>query len=140
MMTSIDSNIVVALWWKLSPFNAVAAQMLAQAQQGGALILSAPVYAELMGDPARTESGLDDFLSNTGISVDWVLEEEVWREAGRAHRGYIQRRKVNRDAHPRRILADFLIGAQALIRGYALLTFDLRLYAAAFPNLKIVSE
>jgi hypothetical protein len=37
----------------------------------------------------------------------------------------------------RRLLADFLIGAHAHIRGYRLLSLDERLYRAAFPTLKI---
>jgi predicted nucleic acid-binding protein len=41
---------------------------------------------------------------------------------------------------PRRILTDFLIGAHALVRGFTLLTFDQRLYAAAFPELNILAN
>jgi predicted nucleic acid-binding protein len=91
-----------------------------------------------MGDPKRTEAGLNEFFLDTGISVDWTLEERVWREAGRANRGYIQRRRSSGGQIPRRILTDFLIGAHALVRGYSLLTFDQRLYAAAFPTLSII--
>jgi predicted nucleic acid-binding protein len=40
---------------------------------------------------------------------------------------------------PRRILADFVIGAHALRRAYALLTLDDRLYRLAFPRLEIMS-
>jgi predicted nucleic acid-binding protein len=43
-----------------------------------------------------------------------------------------------RDTGPRRILADFLIGAHACERGYRLLTLDDRLYRAAFPDLALV--
>lgn len=44
----------------------------------------------------------------------------------------------HRDDGPRRILADFLIGAHALQRGAALLTLDDRVYRAAFPNVRLV--
>jgi hypothetical protein len=138
MTTSIDSNIIVALWWQADPLNSIAVKMLNQAHQEGKLVVSAPVYAELMGDPKRTEDGLNEFFLDTGISVDWALEERVWREAGRASRGYIQRRRSSGGQIPRRILADFLIGAHALVRGYSLLTFDQRLYTAAFPTLPII--
>jgi predicted nucleic acid-binding protein len=140
MTISIDSNIIIALWWQADPSNGIAAKMLNQAHRQGRLVVSAPVYAELMGDPKRTESGLNEFFRDTGISIDWTFEEKVWREAGRANRGYIQRRRLSAEQIPRRILTDFLIGAQAVIRGYTLLTFDRRLYAAAFPSLTIVSE
>lgn len=138
MTTSIDSNIIVALWWRADPLNNIATRMLNQAHQVGRLVVSAPVYAELMGDPKRTEAGLNEFFLDTGIAVDWALEEGVWREAGRANRGYIQRRRLSGGQIPRGILTDFLIGAHALVRGYSLLTFDQRLYMAAFPALSII--
>jgi hypothetical protein len=103
-------------------------------------MISAPVYAELMANPARSQDELDRFISNTGIFVEWSLDEDVWREAGRAYRGYAQRRIRSSSGHPRRILADFIIGARALVRGYTLLTFDRDRYAAAFPQLRIVSQ
>jgi predicted nucleic acid-binding protein len=140
MTISIDTNVVVALWWQADPFNQVASQVLAEAQKAGPLILSAPVYAELMGDPARNERELDAFLAETGVAIDWPFEEEIWREAGRRYKGYVRRRRDSGGNVPRRILTDFLIGAHAMIRGYTLLTLDRRLYAAAFPKLRIITD
>lgn len=139
MTTSIDSNVIVALWWDADPFNSAAASILKRARTRGGLVISAPVYVELLGDPRRDEAGLNAFLQDTGISVDWTLDEEVWREAGRANRGYTLRRLSSGGGLPRRLVTDFLIGSHALLRGYTLLTFDRRLYAAAFPELKIVA-
>jgi predicted nucleic acid-binding protein len=65
------------------------------------------------------------------------LGEPVWRSAGRAFQSYAERLRKQRDSGTRRILADFLIGAHALTRGYRLLTLDERLYQAAFPKLTI---
>jgi predicted nucleic acid-binding protein len=140
MTTSIDSNIIVALWWQSDPLNGIAAKMLDQARRQGKLVVSAPVYLELMGDPSRVEADLNEFLRDTGILIDWTLDEWAWREAGRAYQGYVQRRRSSGGTLPRRILTDFLIGAHAAVRGYTLLTFDQRLYAAAFPTLTIVSD
>ena len=140
MTTSIDSNIVVALWRRDDPSSGTAAILLDQARKQGGLVVSAPVFAELMGDPNRTEIGLNEFFRDTGILIDWTVDERAWREAGRAYRGYVQRRRSENGSFPRRILADFLIGAHALVHGYSLLTFDLRLYSAAFPSLSIISD
>lgn len=140
MTTSIDSNIIVALWWEPDSLNRAAAQLLVQARKNGRLIVSAPAFAELSGDPNRSETGLDEFFAETDILIDWSFEEEIWREAGRAYRGYVRRRRSSAGATPRRILADFLIGAHALVRGFPLLTLDKRLYVAAFPKLKIISS
>lgn len=140
MTTSIDSNIVVALWWEPDPLNRAASQLLNQARKSGKMIVSAPAFAELSGDPNRSGEELDAFFAETGILIDWNFEEEIWREAGTAYRGYVRRRRSSSGVTPRRILADFLIGAHALVRGFPLLTLDKRLYAAAFPRLKIVSS
>lgn len=70
--------------------------------------------------------------------MDWNLNESVWRAAGRAFEQYVARRRNRRDAGPRRILADFLIGAHASHNGFRLLTLDDRLYRAAFPRLVIL--
>lgn len=59
------------------------------------------------------------------------------RAAGRAFQAYALRRRSHGDSGPRRILADFVIGAHALDRDYDLLTMDDRLYRAAFPRLRI---
>jgi hypothetical protein len=139
MTTSIDSNIVVALWRQADPLNSTAATMLNRSRRQGNLVVSAPVYVELLGDPSRDEAGLDTFLEDTGILIDWTLDERVWREAGRANRGYINRRRSSGGSLPRRLVTDFLIGAHALVRGHTLLTFDRRLYAAAFPKLSIIA-
>jgi predicted nucleic acid-binding protein len=40
---------------------------------------------------------------------------------------------------PRRILADFLIGAHAVVSGYKLLTLDAGIYQTSFPKLKIAT-
>jgi predicted nucleic acid-binding protein len=139
MTTSIDSNIIIALWFKSHTANSLAAQLLGQAQMRGELVISAPVYAELMADPSRTESQLDEFAANTGISIEWKIDEDTWREAGRVYCEYAQRRISSGGGHPRRILTDFIIGAHAMVRGYSLLTLNRRDYAAAFPRLTIIS-
>src|SRR5438270_11989 len=82
-------------------------------------------------------SGDKLLFEDTGIVIDWELREQVWRSAGRAFQAYAERRRKQRDMVPRRILADFLIGAHAASNGCRLLTLDDRLYRAAFPTLAI---
>jgi len=105
----------------------------------GTLVVAAPVFAELLAAPGRTETFLNRFLEETGIAIDWNLDEPVWGSAGRAFRAYAERRRKQRATEPRRILADFLIGAHAEIRQYQLLTLNERLYRVAFPKLAIES-
>jgi predicted nucleic acid-binding protein len=137
MTTAIDSNIIVALWDKDPTLSLAAQTALETAFNRGGLAVSAPVFAELMAAPGRTETFVNSFLEETGIVVEWELGEAVWRSAGRAFRSYAERRRKQRDSGTRRILADFLIGAHAEKRGYRLLTLDERLYRAAFPSITV---
>lgn len=140
MTTAIDTNLLIALWDIDPKLNTFAQQALDSAQAGGALVIFGTVYAEMMALPGRTEKMLDEFIKATGIRIDWESNELIWRAAGSAFQGYVARRKGRDSILPRRILADFLIGAHAAINGYRLLTLDRRLYRAAFPKLVIVGD
>jgi hypothetical protein len=139
MTSSIDSNVLAALWDNDHPDNVAAVKMLDQALRQGKLVVTAPVYSELMAGPLGDEAKMDRFFSDTGISVEWKIDEDIWREAGRAYSEYARRRIRSGGGPSRRILADFIIGAHAAVRGYTLLTLNSRDYAAAFPKLKIIS-
>jgi len=137
MTTAIDTNVIVALWDANDLLSSAANSALDSALGHGRLLICAPVFAELMAVPRRGEAFLDGFLRDTGILVDWELDESMWRTAGRAFQAYAARRRRSRDVEPRRILADFLIGAHALARECRFLTLDEGLYRAAFPRLDI---
>jgi predicted nucleic acid-binding protein len=137
MTTAIDTNVIVALWDDDPALSLAAEKALDAAFHRGSLIVAAPVFAELIAAPGRTEAFVSAFLEENGIAVDWNLNEPIWRLAGRAFQAYAERRRKQRDHGTRRLLADFLIGAHAHIRGYRLLSLDERLYRAAFPALKI---
>jgi predicted nucleic acid-binding protein len=139
MTTAIDSNILIALWNEDDSLNVLARSLLDAALSYGELVVAAPVYAELLAAPSRTELFLDSFCRETGVRVDWSLGEEIWRCAGRAFQQYGGRRRRERDSGPPRIFADFLIGAHAMHNGFRLLTLDDRLYRAAFPRLIITA-
>lgn len=137
MITAIDTNVVIALWDVDSDLSGAAQAALEEAFRRGNLVAAGPVFAELMAAPGRTEAFVASFLEETGIAVEWSLDSAVWKSAGRAFQLYAERRRKQRDTGVRRILADFLIGAHAHVRGYRLLTLDERLYRAAFPSLTI---
>ncbi len=138
MTTALDTNVLISLWDRDEALSSTAQSALDRAMQQGSLVVAAPVFSELMAAPERDEAFLEDFFRHTGIAVDWNLEENVWRAAGRAFQAYTSRPRKQRSPWPRRILADFLIGAHAWHRGYRLLTLDARVYRAAFPRLTII--
>jgi predicted nucleic acid-binding protein len=103
------------------------------------ILVSAPVYAELAAAPGRETAAVDEFLHRTGIEVDWALDERTWRLAATAFGAYAGRRRLAGEAGPRRILADFVIGAHASRYASALLTLDRRIYRTAFPDLEVLT-
>ena len=137
MTTAIDTNVVIALWDKDATLSVAAQNALDAAFHRGTLIAAAPVFAELIAAPGRSETFVGSFFEETGIGVDWELPEQIWRLAGRAFQGYAARRRKQRDSGTRRILADFVIGAHAFANGCRLLTLDDRLYRSSFPTLAI---
>jgi predicted nucleic acid-binding protein len=137
MTTAIDTNAVIALWDKDPTLSLAAQTALERAFSRGGLVAAAPVFAELIAAPGRTERFVSSVFEETGIAIDWDLGESVWRSAGRAFQSYAERRRKQRDTGVRRILADFLIGAHAYAHGYRLLTLDEGLYRTAFPTLTI---
>ena len=139
MTTAIDTNIIVALWDADDALHQAAREELDAALGRGGLVICGAVYAELIAAPGRTEAFVDQFCEETQIGVEWELGEKVWRAAGTAFQSYAERRRKQRGAEPRRILADFLIGAHAQLRGYKLLTMDARMYQVSFPRLGIVT-
>ena len=138
MTTAVDTNVFVALWDKDPTLSSAARGLLRTALESGGLTVAAPVFAELLAFQGRDEAFLDTFFKDTGITIDWKLDEAVWRAAGRAFQAHAARRRRHRDSGPRRILADFVIGAHAMQKGHPLLTLDDRFYRTAFPRLTIV--
>lgn len=139
MITALDTNVIVALWDKSPLVSSPSRRALEIAFRQGGLVISAPVFAELLAAPGRTETFLNKFLQETTIMVEWELGERVWRTAVQAFQAYAGRPRKQRDLGHRRILADFVIGAHAQVHGYRFLTSDDRLYRAAFPQLKIAN-
>jgi hypothetical protein len=45
-----------------------------------------------MAAPGRDERFLDVFLRDTGIAVDWDLDQATWRSAGKAYQAYAANR------------------------------------------------
>ncbi len=137
MITALDTNVLIALWDDDDLLNSAALSALENAYARGGLIISGAVYAELMAFPGRTEKFLSKFLAETQVGVDWDCSKEIWRTCGIAFSSYADRRRKKGSDGPRRILADFLIGAHAFENGHSLLTLDDGIYRAAFPKLRI---
>lgn len=114
----------------------------ARAGAEGALAISMVAYAELAAH-FEHDDDLLRFLTDVGVRVE-PIDIDVARTAGRAWHAYVAAKRSGSSRHHARerkpILADFLIGAHAVAKGYSLLTRDARgLYGKYFPSLKCVS-
>jgi predicted nucleic acid-binding protein len=138
-MTAIDTNVLIALWDKDDLFNRNAQAALDEALAAGPLIICAPVYSELLAWPSRSQGVLDKFCEDAEIKIDWDIPEKVWRMAGIASQAHGIRRRISTGGEPRRIIADFVIGAHALANGHSLLTLDRGFYERNFHGLIVKS-
>ena len=139
MTTAVDTNVFQALWSGTPTVVSAAETGLERASGRGALVISPVVYAELIASPSQDIEAIEAFLNTARIRIDWLLDIDVWQTAATAFQGYAQRRRAQeRGPGPRRILADFLIGAHAVHHASALLTFDQGIYRAAFPSLIVL--
>ncbi len=153
MITAVDTNILLDVLIPDAPHGDESERALAEALRAGAVVISAPVYAELAVHFPEREK-LDRFLADTGLRLERSNSEALYR-AGRAWSEYIRRRPAlacpqcgaTQDLHcdncgasvqPRQhVLADFIIGAHALAQADQLLTRDRGYYATYFPELTL---
>jgi predicted nucleic acid-binding protein len=135
--TAIDTNIFSALWSSELGAREIL-QQLGDAKSLGGLLISPVVYAELLAYPKATEAFLNRFLSDTGVTVDFQLDEPVWVEAGRRFARYAGHRRKSGSGEPKRLLADFLVGAHALLQADRLMSLDPTRYEQYFPELKLL--
>ena len=137
MRTAIDANIISSIWsWEPTAEKIV--EQLGMARQEGVLLISPFAFAELHAHPNMTADSLRGFLESVGIAVDLKIEERVWTIAGLRYARYAARRRQATGEGPRRILADFLIGAHALVQTERLLTLDPKRFSQDFPELRLL--
>lgn len=137
MRTAIDTNVFSAIW-SGEPSAAMLVTQLGEARMEGALLISPFVFAELHAYPGATEAFIHGFLAATDVVTDLRLEERIWAETGRRYALYADRRRKSSGAGPKRLLADFLIGAHALVQADRLLTLDPHRYSVDFPEVRLM--
>jgi len=136
MRTALDTNILSPLWSGESSAVKIAAQ-LSKARAQGALVVSAPVFAELSAIPAVNVQVVEKLLEEMTIAVDFDLGEDVWRLAAASFAAYAIRRRRSGGGSPKRLLADFMIASHALLRADRFMTLDAHRYTVDFPKLRL---
>jgi hypothetical protein len=137
LRTAIDTNVFSSIW-SGEPTSRELAARLGAARLEGALLISPAVFAELHAYPGATHIFVANFLKQTSVVVDFRLEEEVWIETGKRFARYAARRRESQGNGPRRLLADFLVGAHALVQADRLMTLDAKMYQQNFPEVRLI--
>jgi predicted nucleic acid-binding protein len=136
MITAVDTNVLLDILLPDPTFGPASKEGLRMASRQGALIICEVVYAELAGFFPKAEA-LDTFLQQAGIQLRPSEPQTLWR-AGYLWRQFCLGRPQRSEAR-RRVLADFLLGAHALLQTEQLLTRDKGFYRSAFADLRVAS-
>jgi len=158
MIASVDTNILLDILIPGEPFSASSKMLLDRHLAKGRLIICEVVFAELAaGFPSREI--LQSFLSDTMIKTvnsdenSLFLAGSRWAEyASKSAKDKIQCGKCGHtfETHcpqcravltrRRHVLADFLIGAHALVHADCILSRDLGVYRTYFSDLTVVDS
>ena len=137
MRTALDTNVLSALWSR-EPLGSQIALRLTDLRDRGGLVICGAVYIELYAHPNITPTFIDAFLLETGIAVDFAMEEDVWRSAAKSFASYAQRRRRSGGGAAKRVPVDFLVAAYASLCADRLMTLDADLYKLDFPGLTLL--
>lgn len=158
MKTAVDTNIILDILIPGEPFSASSKKLLDRYLSKGKLILCEVVLAELAAQ-FPTEQELKLFLSETWMRLEYSNEKSLYiagtRWAHYAKKGIKDRFTCGQCGHifeaacPQcsvvitkrlHVLADFQIGAHALVKADCLLSRDLGIYKTYFSDLKVVGS
>jgi predicted nucleic acid-binding protein len=135
--TAVDTNVFSALW-SAEPTASAMTSLLGDSRKLGGLVICAPVYAELLAHRKVNQGFVDSFLTDTGVAVEFTLDEPVWLRAAKAFAAHAARRRSQHGDQPRRLLVHFMVGAHAVEKADRLLTLDASRYRTDFPQLVLL--
>jgi predicted nucleic acid-binding protein len=131
MITAVDANILLDIG-QASVWAQPAAQALDGCEREGPIVVCDVVLAEIVPTVSEEEDP-GRWIRRLGLRYDPIREESAIR-AGLLHKAYVAR---HGGLH-RKEIADFLIGAHALVQADRLLTRDRGFYRDYFKGLKLL--
>jgi predicted nucleic acid-binding protein len=158
MITSVDTNIILDVLIPGEPFSESSKMLLDRHLSKGNLIICEIVFAELSAG-FRSREDLKSFLSDTGMKIVYSDEKALflagsrWAEYARksarntflcggcGHAFEVSCPQCTAMLTKRlHVLADFLVGAHALVHADCILSRDLGVYSTYFNDLKVVDS
>lgn len=131
-VTLVDSNVLLDVLTEDAAWGQWSEEALARAGDEGRLVINPIIYAEISTGFDEIED-LDDAVPAGDFERE-PLPYEAGFLAGKAFLAY-----RGRGGQGRSPLPDFYIGAHAAVRGYRLLTRDVRRYRTSFPSLQLLA-
>lgn len=130
-MIAVDSSVLLDVLAADPHFSEASEASLGQALAVGDVVVCDAVVAELHALLAESEPTMEG-LSSLGIRYLPTSEQAAVRA------GHMQRRFRERGGRRERVIADFLIGAHALLQCDALVTRDAAFFRDYFKGLKVI--
>jgi predicted nucleic acid-binding protein len=130
-MIAVDSSVLIDVLAADPHFGDASQTCLSEALGAGDVVVCDAVVAEIHTLLAGSESTMEG-LSSLGIRYLPTSEQAAVRA------GHMQRRFVERGGRRERVVADFLIGAHALLQCDALVTRDASFFRDYFKGLKVI--
>jgi predicted nucleic acid-binding protein len=131
-MIFVDTNVIVDLIGRDPVWSDWSRQELEAASSTDQLAINDVVYAELSVGYSRYQD-IDAFIARAGLALMQTPRQALFI-AGKAFQRY------RRGGGPRTgVLADFFIGAHAIVSDAKLLTRDPRRYRFYFPGIELIT-
>jgi predicted nucleic acid-binding protein len=131
MTTAVDSSVLLDVLAGDPHFEEASARALSQALAAGDVVICDAVVAEVQTMLDTRDTAMES-LALMGIRY------LATTEAAAVRAGHMQRRYRDRGGRRQRVVADFLIGAHAMMQCNALITRDDGFYRDYFKGLKVI--
>jgi predicted nucleic acid-binding protein len=130
-MIAVDSSVLLDVLADDPQHARASARCIGDALEAGEVVICDAVVAEVQAMLATRETAMDA-LAAFGIRYLPTVEQAAVRA------GHMQRRFRDRGGRRERVVADFLIGAHAMLQCQALITRDAGFFRDYFKGLKLI--
>ncbi|KPF61554.1 DNA-binding protein [beta proteobacterium AAP51] len=130
-MIAVDSSVLLDVLTDDPRFASASADAIGDALAQGDVVVCDAVIAEVQTMLDTRETAMDP-LATFGVRYLATSEQAAVRA------GHMQRRFRDRGGRRERVVADFLIGAHALLQCQGLITRDAGFYRDYFKGLKLI--